>query len=87
MAAKQLFCFECRCHNRRPKVWANRILRLLDARLDQPKNVMVESETHDSALLVHPWPSSMFYSVVTSNFNELYLTYSIQCIKVTHVNQ
>jgi hypothetical protein len=63
LAAKQLFCFECRRHSRRPKVWANRILRLLDARLDQPENVMVQSETHDSALLVHPWPSSMSYSV------------------------
>lgn len=54
LAAKQLFSFECRRHSRRPKVWANRILRLLDARLDQPKNVMVQSETQDSALLVHP---------------------------------
>lgn len=44
------------------KVWTNRILRFLDARLDQPKNVMVQSETHDSALLIHPWPNSMFYS-------------------------
>jgi hypothetical protein len=63
LAAKQLFCFECRRHSHRPKVWANRILRLLDASLDQPKNVMVHSETPDSALLVHSWPSSMSYSV------------------------
>lgn len=63
LAAKQFFCFKCRHHSRRPKVWANRILRLLDARLDQAKNIMVQSETHDSAILVHPWPSSMFYSI------------------------
>jgi hypothetical protein len=54
LAAKQLFCFECRRHSGRPKVWANRLLVLLDARPDQPKNVMVQSETHDSALLIHP---------------------------------
>lgn len=24
---------------------------------------MVQSETHDSLFLVHPWPSSMFHSV------------------------
>ena len=59
---KAVCCFECRCHSRRPKVWINRILRFLDARLDQPKNVMVQSETHDSALLIHPWPKSVFYS-------------------------
>jgi S-adenosylmethionine/arginine decarboxylase-like enzyme len=63
LGCKAIVLFECRRHSRRPKVWADRILRLLDARLDQPKNVMVQSETHDSALLVHPWPSSMFYSV------------------------
>ena len=37
LAAKQLLCFERRRHSRRPKVWANRMLRLLDARLDQAK--------------------------------------------------
>lgn len=54
LAAKQLFCFECRRHSRRPKVWANRILRLLDASLDQAKNFMVQSETHEPAVRVHP---------------------------------
>jgi hypothetical protein len=37
LAAKQLLCFERRRHSRRPKVWANRMLRLLDARLVQAK--------------------------------------------------
>lgn len=47
LAAKQLLCFECRRHSCRPKVWANRLLRMLDARPDQAKNAIIHhlSET------------------------------------------
>lgn len=67
-AAKQLFCFECRRHRCRPKVWASRFLNLLDVRRDQAKDVTIYSESHDSALLVHQWPTSMSYNVATAVF-------------------
>ena len=82
LAAKQFFCFECRRHSSRRKVWANRILRLLDARLDQAKDVMGQSETHDSPLLVHAWPSSMPYSVDMAVFpNEAFSKTRKDCPK------
>ena len=39
------------------------MLRLLDARLDQPENFTVQSKTHGSALLVRLLPNGIFYSV------------------------
>ncbi|CAG8230205.1 unnamed protein product [Penicillium nalgiovense] len=61
-AAKQLLCFECRRHRCRSKVWATRFLR----QLDQATDVTVHSEPHDSALLVHQWPTSMSHNVATA---------------------
>jgi len=61
-AAKQLLCFECRRHRCRAKVWATRFLHLLD----QAKDVTVHSEPHDSAPLVHQWPTSMSHNVATA---------------------
>jgi hypothetical protein len=66
LAAKQLFCFECRCNRCPPKVWASRLLNLLDVRRDQAKDVMIYSESHDSALLVHHWPNTAPYNVATA---------------------
>ncbi|CAG8099500.1 unnamed protein product [Penicillium nalgiovense] len=63
-AAKRLFCLECRRHRCRSKVWATRFLR----QLDQAKDVTVHSEPHDSALLVHQWPTSMSHNVATAVF-------------------
>ena len=44
LAAKQLFCVECRRHRCRPKVWASRFLNLLDVRRDQAKYVTTYSK-------------------------------------------
>jgi hypothetical protein len=50
LAAKQLFCFECRRHRCRRKLWATRILQLLNVRQDQAKDVSMHSEPLGSAL-------------------------------------
>jgi hypothetical protein len=47
-------------------VWATRFLHLLDVRRDQAIDVAVHSEPHDSALLVHQWPTSMAHNVATA---------------------
>jgi hypothetical protein len=62
LAAKRLFCLECRRHRCRPKVWATRFLHLLD----QAKDDTVHSEPHDSTLLVHQWPTSRSHNVTTA---------------------
>jgi hypothetical protein len=66
LAAKQLLCFECRRHRCRRKLWATRILQLLDGRQDKSKDVSMHSKSLDLALLVHQWPTTMSHNVATA---------------------